>query len=281
MFFPDIVKDYINSTKKHVYTNKDRNINISITSFKVLEPRSLVSEISKIYKIHDFVINQYGKEAKEFSFKLILTPFKKHIKLKGKNKTPLDVFAVNSGYTDFTTNEICIWRSSEWDKVFMHELIHLYKLEKCQNIEIPQNIGLRNNFRDVPLELFCELQTWYLYCIFYHLDFFDEIYYSIKNVAKILKAFNINNFNDFVEGRVTLTVNSSVAYYFIYKGILLYNFYSIYNFLIPQQNPDCQTISAIFTRTLYNKEFNDIMNKLLNFKYDNELYFMSWRKTPP
>jgi hypothetical protein len=56
---------------------------------------------------------------------LILT----HLKKQPPTSSIVGVKNVNSGYTDFSTNEILVWREEEFEKVIFHEMIHYMDLD--------------------------------------------------------------------------------------------------------------------------------------------------------
>jgi hypothetical protein len=64
------------------------------------------------------------KEDRPLNMYLILTPLKKvanNIIIGPKN--------INSGYTDFISKEILIWREEEFEKVIFHEMVHYMDLD--------------------------------------------------------------------------------------------------------------------------------------------------------
>jgi hypothetical protein len=72
--------------------------------------------------IHD---KRNTKETRPINMYLILTLLKK---IPSSNNT-VGVKNVNSGYTDFSTNEILVWRDEEFEKVIFHEMIHYMELD--------------------------------------------------------------------------------------------------------------------------------------------------------
>ncbi len=264
VFMANKIRDYIKSNKH----NETSYIHMSLIHCKIYSYSDThdyeIEEIClEIKRIHDFVIKEYNCRhiQKEFSFILYLTPFKKTLNYYKENKenkfindiiiediiknkkdiiynfdiftNPLDFLHINSGQTN--GNIITIWRKEEWQKVFMHELIHLYNLEKQSNFDISKilnfPIKMSNNFPLFPKELFTELQAWYLYVLYYNRNIKEEQIHSIKNTCLIFKKYGINNIKDL--NNHIINASSSALFYHILKGIFLFKIDLIYNLLKP------------------------------------------------
>lgn len=189
----------------------------------------------------------------------IITPFKKRINIFQENQeindvmikylqltdlkynycsftNPITSLSVNSGVTDSHNHYITIWRSEEFSKVLIHELLHFYSLEKCDYFSSPF-VNISNNYPHFPKELFTELQTWYIYIIYrmininnvsndmvrYYLD--SERAHSLTNVAKLFEHFHIRDANQFTGHNVCqmMNVSCSVLYYYIFKAVMLFD----------------------------------------------------------
>ena len=333
-------KVYYNYSSNYVsnyssnYSSNDVNVNLYIFDITKDNPEKIIANILEII---NFVKTSYSLETqrlKSFTLDLYLTPLLKTLPSKNQKLTremkivnsiitdkfkdklkkfdynkierTINKMNINSGVTEHSTSKITIWRKSEWDKVLIHELLHLWKLEKYHTLEIPKTIGISENYPRLPVELFCELQTWYLYCLYNKSNFYEEVEYSLFNLAKILNVFDIEYFNDFYECRTIINIKCSVEFYFIFKAMILYGI-----FLMPHGNNNTHgnsnnnkqlmwiidttantntnntdtsnhIINKLVHDVAYDKMFNDkINNYLRNLKYsfnnDNYIYFMRKR----
>jgi len=206
--------------------------------------------------------NLYHVEHKSVHIIYVMTPFKKVVNyfrpnarinstligyLSNKSRlyynyecftNPLTPLHVNSGVTvtDSDSQYITIWRTEEFEKVLIHELIHFFELEKCTRIR-PVWFNISNNYPHYPKELLTELQTWYLYIIYrlaqkphtytrddlqFALDY--ERVYSLQNLRKITSHFKISNLSQLLRPNHKYIINasSSILYYYLVKAILLY-----------------------------------------------------------
>jgi hypothetical protein len=152
---------------------------------------------------------------------LILTPLKKF--------TPLDVESVapeniNSGYTDFLTNEIVIWREEEFEKVIFHEMIHYMDLD-VRNMaftdnELPHEIDGPKSY----YEAFTDVWGNFYYFIYLSIltgksvnTLFEIEYQFIKNQANYFNnLFNLKNW----DYKKTIKQETSAFTYFILKFLL-------------------------------------------------------------
>ena len=260
-FLHPLIKDYIINNLKYItYVNK-KNIKCKIYT----ENNNDITDIvNQIYLIHDYLVQEYNvKDVINFKFNLYLTPFLKTLNFYPETKenidinnimikylktikglkynyscfmNPLDSLHINSGQTCNETFTISIWRKDEWEKVFMHELIHLYNLEKQLefNIEFPI---MSNNFKASSKELFTELQAWYLHIKYKSKDINKERLRAITDTHNILRKFNINDIRLFINNDQNhiINANSSVLYYYILKGIFIYNIDDIMDLLEPKK----------------------------------------------
>lgn len=96
--------------------------------FIVLEDGNNMNQIIELLKYFEFIKKYYSvKLEKKPIIYFVLTHLQKTFEIK--NNT-VDVHNVNSGYTNMLDNKIFIWRLEEFTKVYFHELIHLFKLDK-------------------------------------------------------------------------------------------------------------------------------------------------------
>lgn len=78
--------------------------------------------LSMLNYLHD---KKNTSEKRPLKIYLILTPLKKIL----ENDKLIGPKNINSGYTDFITNEILCWREEECEKVLFHEMIHYMDLD--------------------------------------------------------------------------------------------------------------------------------------------------------
>jgi len=192
---------------------------------------------------------------------IFMTHFAKQLELNsnqvlGKNN-------INSGltYPCLKTGEIYIYRKHEFFKVFIHETMHSYNVDKLlhtnynfnsyyQSLIRTFNINKNaNSYSKIGLnESITEFWTFiihvFTYCYYNSNDFnklieiFErfykrEIIHSTFQVAKILHANNIN----YVEFLTTITKNSATLYnetshilsYIFFKTLLIYNTHEVIN----------------------------------------------------
>ena len=307
-FCHTLIYDYINKKctfkSTHHLMNDAMNIYVTINSPELLKENVLNDILNEIINIHEYLIICYSVQKHiPFILDLYLTPFKKTLNYFNVNKkldtnikstindqikkgtliyniqnfnNPLDYLHINSGST--TKNElpymipiIKIWREEEWKKILIHELIHLYDLEKGEYFAIKFPI-VSNNFNAVEKELYTELQTWFLYIIYYNCDLNSEIEHSIDNVCKILKKYDINDINIFTNNDLhinnsshIINISSSVLYYYIIKGILLYRVDLILDLLDPtiKKSYEIGEIENIYNNIVNDKKFIEYMNDKL------------------
>lgn len=159
---------------------------------------------------------------------------------------PISSLNVNSGVTVSEGNHqplfISIWRAEEFNKVLIHELIHYYELEKGSDFKLPIQINISNNYPHYSKELYTELQTWLVFTLINATNLKinkiqdlekllnEEKYHAIINIYLILKHYKINQFNQLFNplivnpsGELIINANSSVLYYYIIKGCLLFH----------------------------------------------------------
>jgi len=89
--------------------------------FKEFKQR-LVTLINILNYLYD---KKNTRKDNAISMYLILTPLKKTL----ENTEVIGPRNINSGYTDFITNEILCWREEEFEKVIFHEMIHYMNLD--------------------------------------------------------------------------------------------------------------------------------------------------------
>ena len=154
------------------------------------------------------------------SMYLILTPLKKTL----ENTQIIGPKNINSGYTDFITNEILCWREEEFEKVIFHEMIHYMNLDvrnmAFDDKDLPHEIDGHKSY----FEAFTDF-----WGIIYHIIYLSIIlkkspnsllqieYEFIKNQANLMNDFF--NLDDWTSKK-SLKQKSPAFTYFILKYLL-------------------------------------------------------------
>jgi len=116
--------DSLKSNKKIMWTYRKINHTIYIKSTKD-KFKSFKNRLHILINCLNYIYDKKPiKEERPLNMYLILTPLKKianNIIIGPKN--------INSGYTDFISNEILIWREEEFEKVIFHEMVHYMDLD--------------------------------------------------------------------------------------------------------------------------------------------------------
>lgn len=194
---PWVYKEVLNSIKdlhanyKISWSYKKFNHYIIIKSteskFKSFKERldTLLHIINYIYDL------KKTSEDREIHMFLLLSPLKKIIE-KDEAICPKNI---NSGYTDFSTNEIFIWREEEFEKVIFHELIHYMDLDVRNMAFDDEDIPIIINGPKSYYEAFTDLHGILYYLVYLSIitgksvnSLFQIEYEFIKNQAN-----NLNN----------------------------------------------------------------------------------------
>jgi hypothetical protein len=151
---------------------------------------------------------------------LILT----HLKKQPPSSSIVGVKNVNSGYTDFSTNEILVWREEEFEKVIFHEMIHYMDLDvrnmAFDDKELPHHIdGPKSYF-----EAFTDIWGNIFYFIYLSIitgksanSLFQIEYQFMKNQANLFnKIFNLKDWAT----KKTIKQNTPAFTYYILKFLI-------------------------------------------------------------
>ena len=179
---------------------------------------------------------------------LFMTPFKKHSPLEPHHS--IKPININSGSCHFRGGqafEINLWRQEELYKVLCHELCHYFKIDNIDQsyydfktlFNIEGDVKPREAMTEMNGILIHHLHAAYHFNpnknnVIQNLCNLVEIdtCHSILNVAKILKHFGCDSFQDFKRGSSrTLRQDTSVFSYYILKSALLCNFQQYLLFL--------------------------------------------------
>jgi hypothetical protein len=217
-----------------------------------------------------------------------------------KLTNPISNLNVNSGVTTTYPKEsqerdqIIIWRSEEFSKVLIHELIHYYDLEKGSQLDshVINYFNISNTYPVFSKELFTELQTWYLYLLIQlsqqshsatirsiqsALD--AERFYALGNIWKFFDHYQIPDFATFLgqSRQYTLNVNSSILFYYILKAIVLYTASDLVETILdPEQKcQKCQDhLLQEIQSVIYDPNFQRVFQSLHRSSGDRSLKMM-------
>jgi hypothetical protein len=152
---------------------------------------------------------------------LILSLFKKNI--PSYKKEIICPKHINSGYTDKGENYIVVWREEEFEKVLLHELLHLCELDNSNDEH-----KINSPFKITGIERYFEAITDYYAILFYLVyisilthksvySLFQIEYQFIKNQAIMMnKYLNLNN-------SIIIKQESSAFEYYIVKYMIFFN----------------------------------------------------------
>jgi hypothetical protein len=121
--------------------------------------------------------------------------------------------SVNGGWTIPNTNTIYIYRQEEWDRVFLHEMIHALNWDWKMPTEPLQCWKFTENDTIYPhlFEAWTELYAEWLWCGWHNQSWEKQREWQNKQALQILSRRNIDT---------TWKENTSVFAYYILKAIL-------------------------------------------------------------
>ena len=191
------------------------------SKFKYFKERldTLLHIINYIYDL------KKTEEEREINMYLLLSPLKKIIE-KDEIISPKNI---NSGYTDFITNEIFIWREEEFEKVIFHELIHYMDLDVRNMTFDDEDIPIIINGPKSYYEAFTDLQGILYYLVYVSIitgksvnSLFQIEYEFIKNQANNLNnIFKLDNWNNKENSKKTIKQSSPAFTYYIIKYLII------------------------------------------------------------
>ena len=228
-------------------------------NFILLKTYNITNILIKKIKILIYIIEYLKKKynyKKNLKIILILTLLEKYTPIDNEI---LSAKHINSGYS--YDNNIFIWRYEEFEKVLLHELAHVFKIDKRDD---NTNIIIKSNIHN-----YFEALTDF-YGIIYHIIYlslitkinikkFLELELSfIKNQAiKVNKFFNLDEWIN--KPNKEIVQNTSVFSYYIIK-------YLLFEYIINLIN------SNIFLY-LDNINYNLLLKNILNIKFIENKYY--------
>ena len=266
------IDKYINS---YFVDSKNVNIQLKYMQDKILimwNKNKIILKINKItnillvkIKLLIYILEYLRNNNNKINIIMILTPL---IKKEPVTNEIINVKHINSGYS--YDNNIFIWRYEEFEKVFLHELIHVFKLDK-------RNHHVHNIITSQFHNYFEALTDFY--AIIYHIIYLSFI--TNINVKLLLEielgfirnqAFKISNILNINITNCTLNINvnqkSSAFSYYILK-------YFLFEYFLKFNNKD---LKKYLKKINYNILLNNIFNiKIINSNNNNN--FSSLRMT--
>lgn len=225
LFIPLKIIFWIESECSYYYLLKWDNIKISILNDVPVLPKT----INNIVRIVKWIILLSNKINPSLNIYIYLSKFKKEITLKKS----LGLNEINSGVS-LTHHWLQVFRQEEIYKVLIHEILHNLQMD----INIPnlfdndiKHIHISDKSHPIIInEAYTEVMSLYLYTIFIGIInnkdiwniFIDEEKFTIYQINKIFKHYNIDNIsyfskpNDFIQ-------DTNIIPYYIIKYLLMLN----------------------------------------------------------
>ena len=196
---PKIAKEYISITKctglvkQYKYKNKN-------TKFHIYEEdnnnyNNLQSIYNNLTQIYQFMLDKYKTNNNINSVYIILLDQQKYLDFYDNERGD-----VNSAYYVRNTKELCVYKKTEYQYRFIHEMCHHLELEHICNINIPDNLpSYLNSIFHHPEMLIYEICVEYNAILnyieifkkkppkCYKLDYYMNILSSIKNIDILAK----------------------------------------------------------------------------------------------
>lgn len=273
---------------KYIYNTSEFNLTIYEPDIKC----KLYYDINKIIHIIKFM-NELGKLNNSTNVPniCIFCGLQRKQLLYLTNKLCPD--NINSG-SSVRGKYVRIWRAEEIYKVLIHELIHFHKLDfhynsKNYDLLLKYYIDTYNvKGIDCPNESYTETLAVIIHSLFisfYHKYTIEnvlkyEIIFTLFQISKILKFFDINKIEDLKYKPINQT--TSVFSYFIVKGSLLtslrlfleYINYDIKNLSIENKVESFQNLIKLSMNKEYFKLINEMVNITEGIKVDKNSFIM-------
>lgn len=238
-FLPDEIKNEMLSYQTFGSYKMD-NLYVSIHGNKFEDYFKKQLKFLKVLGCINRYFRKITNKNDEIKISIYLTNFKKHLP-DGKIISPINI---NSGfsYIDYNNKRnVIIFREEEWKKLFIHELIHCYNIDKFKH----QKIEFING-PDMKYEALTEYLAIILHCQFisylskksFSEILENEIKFFILQSNKLLNFWGFSDITDFYKNKIT--VNSSPFSYYIFKMELFLNYEKykdkLDNFILPKLN---------------------------------------------
>lgn len=177
---------------------------------------------------------------------------------------------------------VLIYRSEEFIKVLMHEIVHATRFDKlfCQNPSHNLKLNQPFIFQEVIAETFAELLNCILYSKIKNEDFNKvlekEINHGLVQTAKILNHFSFKDMNDFLkenDDNRKIYQSTAAFEYHILKTALLINYDKFLEII--QNKGSMQDIYNLILKTIQSDEYNKKIKNLITQNKFNDSFRMS------
>ena len=273
--------EFNNTIKKFIgYQTSISYNNNKIYIFNNINDKNKINKIIDGIKIIINYLNNFV-EIKGMKLYIILSDVEKNLINK---KYLLNGDNINSGLCSY--EYIYIWREEELFKVLIHEMIHFFKLDKHEiafkdyknDLMILGNNNYNLNINETYTELLALIINSIIYTIIKYKDnrkqnFIEnykyEVINSYNNVIKVLKYYDINNFNELYT-KNNFNQETNVFSYVIIKFLLMFYveelniFYKDKNNKIGINNENINEYVKIVKKVLKNNKYIELINKNLN-----------------
>jgi hypothetical protein len=160
----------------NLVNNTNNQMYIKTTTITI---KKIIKRIKFLIYICEYLKYKSNNINKVLNSFIILSNLKKNFP---KKNNIIKVRNVNGGYTDLNENIIFVWRYEEFEKVFLHEMIHFFNMDsRDEHIKIKLNINGPSSFFEAVTDF---------WAIFYHLIYLSMITgIQIKNLLEFELAF--------------------------------------------------------------------------------------------
>lgn len=302
IFISDYLKSKITSSLNYElklqWFNKNKITGYYDIFFESLQDiLDFINQLETLIKITIFMFDKLtgNKDIKVIKTFFFLTDFKKKLDWDKKSDV-LGKQNVNSGLTSYKItqditccldNYVMIWRKEELLKVYIHELIHYFKIDSKIRymINFSSIFCIASEIDILPNEAYTDFLAIILNALVYSsldhsdlkINLINDIKFSLFQTAKILHYFNFNEWQDFQKNSCNLYLkqNSNVFPYYIVKAALLFNFditiellkditfENTFNFNFNSTKRNLNKLEKHMISSLLDKKFRDEINKLL------------------
>ena len=272
--FNNIIEEFIIFQTSISYNNN------KIYIFNIINDKNKINKIIDGIKIIINYLNNFT-EITGLILYIVLSDVKKNLINK---KYILNGDNINSGICSY--KYIYIWREEELFKVLIHEMIHFFKLDKhkiaFKDYKNEMMILGNNNYILNINETYTELLALIINNIIYTIikckdnrkqNFIEnykyEVINSYNNVIKVLKYYDINNFNE-LYNKNNFNQETNVFSYVIIKFLLMFYveelniFYKDKNNKIRINDGNINEYTNIVKKVLINNKYIELINKNLN-----------------
>ena len=214
-----IIKDILKNEYDKLPNNFSISWNNNIIYVKCTETKNIIKKLKLLVYIIEYIkeINNIKLDVKAYLFLCDLK------KLQPDKWISLSVNNVNSGYTDNMNKYMFIWRYEEFEKVLMHEVVHLFNLDKKNNTyceAITDYYGIQyyliylSIMLKTDIKLLLELEITFMrnqaYILYNNVpeNSPSYIYYIVKYILFITDNIDFNHINN----KLNIDMNIKIIY---------------------------------------------------------------------